>query len=95
METLNRRQRRTLKRLIKSSKPIENAFQDGDKVRINANKIMSRKEWSNGSLQRQYRDFVENNRGTIFTVRRYRDSHMCELVEEPRWLFVFDDLIKV
>ncbi len=96
MEVLNRKQRRTLERLIKSFEPTnDDHLQDGDRVRLNVKRIKSRKSWKNDELQMAYREFVEDNADVVFTVRRYGNTHTYEFIEDPKWLFVREDLIKV
>lgn len=71
---------------------------EGDKVNIDVDRIMSRKEFK--KLQPEYQDFVHGARESVFTVHIYRKKSdgfttLIELVEAPKWLFVESDLLKI
>lgn len=71
---------------------------EGDRVRINLNKIKSRPGY--GRLSDKYREFVESHENTVFTVARDkkrtdRSTLVC-LKEDPAgWLFWSGDLEKL
>lgn len=75
----------------------------GDKCKVNVERITGRKEWS--KLNPKYKQFVLDNKNTIFTVQQdkfkpHKDGFVSivSLVEdttEPKWLWCVDDLIKI
>lgn len=75
----------------------------GDKCKLNVERITGRKEW--GKLNPKYKQFVQDNKNTIFTVQQdkfkpHKDGFVSivSLVEdttEPKWLWCVDDLIKI
>ena len=71
---------------------------EGDKVKLNAEKIRRRPDWD--EMQTAYKEFVEENAGAVFTVEyaeRYEDKpNMVALKEdtsEQKWLFWDGDLL--
>lgn len=108
---MNREQRRAFKKkngktareyatdkLNKLSQEIETHLHDGDKVRLDVDRIMGRGDYTHTT--EEYKSFVESSRDKVFTVRLYRKrkdgfSAVIELVEEPKWLFWYGDLIRV
>ncbi|NBH77091.1 hypothetical protein D3Z52_02600 [Clostridiaceae bacterium] len=108
---MNREQRRAFKkkhkksvrehaadRFNKLSQEIENPLHDGDKVQLDVDRIISRKDYA--QTTEEYHSFVESSRDRVFTVRLYRKrkdgfSAIIELVEEPKWLFWYGDLVLV
>ena len=67
---------------------------DGDKVKLNTKTITSREAYP--GMQEAYREFVEANTDTVFTVNSDKpDSVVVGLEEEPRWRFYTGDLIRV
>ena len=77
-------------------------FSEGDKVTINYEKIVN--EAGYDLRTGKYRDFVENNKDTVFTVeydKKFKDSKnqiivtFAEDETNPKWLWYVDDLIKV
>ena len=71
---------------------------EGDKVTVDVDRIMSRKEFKN--LQPEYQQFIRIVKGAVFTAHIYRKRNdgfatLVELVESPKWLFVESDLLKV
>lgn len=77
---------------------IDQKLEDGDRVKLNVDQIVRRKDYS--KMQPEYRNFVETNRDRAFTAHLYRKredgfSAMVELAEEPKWLFWYGDLIKI
>lgn len=67
-------------------------FNEGDMVRIDVEKIMSRKDYER--LNPKYREFIESNRDSVFTAHLERDT-LISFVEHPEWLFWSGILIKV
>lgn len=66
-------------------------FSEGDRVRLDVEKITSRKDYE--QLNQKYREFVESNRDTVFTAHLERDT-LISFVEQPEWLFWSGVLIK-
>lgn len=76
---------------------------EGEKVKIDFERIYHYKDYE--KLNPKYKEFIENNRSTVFTVEfdPYRKQHntkdkenMVQLVEDesvPKWLFWAGDLI--
>ena len=108
---MNREQRRAFKKkhgktareyaadkLNKLSQEIENHLLDGNKVRLDVDRIVSRSDYAHTT--EEYKEFVESSRDKVFTVRLYRKrtdgfSAIVELAEEPKWLFWYGDLVLV
>jgi len=82
--------------MVKVKKVVQ--IQDGDKVRINKARILARPDYDR--LTPLYRQFVEENSGTVFTAKtivkpdKY-ESGIFAFVESPAWYFWDGDLIKV
>ena len=68
------------------------AFEDGDKIRLNVEAIKARKNYER--MSPLYKEFVEAAGDTIFTAHIER-ANMISLAEEPKWLFWSGDLVKV
>ena len=78
---------------------------EGEKVKLNYDRITHYKDWK--ILRQEYRDFVEANKDTVFTVEfddiRKKEaekneglSGLCQFVEDTtpvKWLFYAIDLI--
>lgn len=108
---MNREQRRAFKKkhgmtiqehateqLNKLSQEIDNPLHEGDLVRLDVDRITSRSDYE--KTTDEYHAFVESSRDKVFTVHLYRKrkdgfSAVIELVEEPRWLFWYGDLIRL
>lgn len=108
---MNREQRRALKKKGISQRDYAVArlnaagvfdeskwIKDGEQVKLNVDQIMERPGYS--GLQDDYKAFVEASREMVFTARLYRKredgfSAAVELVEVPKWLFWYGDLIHV
>ncbi len=78
--------------------PVKDFLQEGDKVKLNISRIKSRKDYSR--LQPEYKEFIEKNEDSVFTVHIYKKrgndfAFLVELTENPKWLFIESDLIKV
>lgn len=69
----------------------EQEINEGDKILLNLDAIMSRKNYN--KMNKEYRDFVESNSGTVFTAH-IEHKKLISLTENPRWLFWSGDLIK-
>lgn len=67
-------------------------FQEGDKVKLDVEKIKRRKDYE--KMNPRYREFVESNVDTVFTVHLERET-LISLVEQPEWLFWSGSLVKV
>lgn len=67
-------------------------FQEGDKVKLDVEKIKRRKDYE--KMNPRYREFVESNADTVFTVHLERET-LISLVEQPEWLFWSGSLVKV
>lgn len=102
---MNREQRRKLK-LTKEQADFVDRIRSGDpippesKVKLNYNQIVSRNDYK--KLKQSYKDFVENNKETIFTTNNSEDiSKTAKLVSlkedeaDPKWLFWVGDLMLV
>lgn len=108
---MNREQRRAFKKkhgkttreyaadkLNKLSQGVENHLLDGDKVRLDVDRIIGRSDYANTT--EEYKAFVESSCNKVFTARLYRKrkdgfSAIVELAEEPKWLFWYGDLVRV
>lgn len=108
---MNREQRRKANKILKTVdgheqfetmiKNIEvlgkaSKLKDGDFVKINAEQMMQRKEWKR--LNPKYREFITQNRDTIFTAKIRRRSAagypvIIDLNENDTWSFWVGDLI--
>ena len=69
---------------------------NGEKVRLKVDRILEHKD----SLSQDYIDFIENNRDTVFTVKKYDNGvgkenskrfTLNEDTTEPKWIFHLDD----
>lgn len=67
------------------------AFEEGDKIRLNVEAIKARKNYER--MSPMYKEFVEAAGDTVFTAHVER-ANMISLAEEPKWLFWSGDLIK-
>lgn len=67
-------------------------FNEGDKVKLDVEKIKARKDYEN--MNPRYKEFVETNPDTVFTVHLERET-LISLAEQPEWLFWSGSLIKV
>ncbi|MDO5546868.1 MAG: hypothetical protein Q4F79_00050 [Eubacteriales bacterium] len=67
-------------------------FQEGDKVKLDVEKIMQRKDYE--KMNPRYKEFVESNVDTVFTAHLERET-LISLAEQPEWLFWSGSLIKV
>lgn len=71
---------------------------EGDKVMLNISRITSRKDYHR--MQAGYKKFIEESGEKIYTAHCVRPksdgfSVLIELKENPKWLFVQDDLLKI
>ena len=65
-----------------------------DKVRLNVEKIKSRKDYPR--MQKEYQKFIDENKDTVFTVHYEKEKSNCvTFVEDNTWLFWIGDLRKV
>ena len=85
-------------KLNKLSQEIENPLHEGDLVKLDVDRITKREDYT--KTTEEYRAFVESSRDRVFTVRLYRKredgfSAIIELVEEPKWLFWYGDLVRI
>ena len=67
-------------------------FQEGDKVKLDVEKIKRRKDY--GKMNTKYKEFVESNADTVFTAHLERET-LISLKEQPEWLFWCGSLINV
>lgn len=67
-------------------------FQEGDKVKLNVEKITKRKDYE--KMNSKYKEFVESSADKVFTVHLERKT-LISLKEQPEWLFWSGSLIKV
>lgn len=67
-------------------------FQEGDKVKLDVEKIKRRKDYD--KMNPKYKEFVESNVDTIFTAHLERET-LISFKEQPEWLFWSGSLIKV
>ena len=67
-------------------------FQEGDKVKLDVEKIKGRKDYE--KMNPKYKEFVESNVDTVFTAHLERET-LISLKEQPEWLFWSGSLIKV
>lgn len=80
-----------------SSSPDD--FKDGDKARINVERIQSHPDYE--KMNPKYKKFLEDNKESVFTVILSKKGFNKSFVEfeedttEPKWLWCSDDLIKV
>lgn len=111
---MNREQRRAKERRLKSVKGFsayrklidatmkmaatDNMLEDGEKVKLDVDRITGRTEFS--SLQPGYQQFVAANRDRVFTAKIRRRSQggypvVVDLEEDDTWSFWVGDLIRV
>ena len=67
-------------------------FQEGDKVKLDVEKITQRKDYE--KMNPRDKEFVESNVDTVFTAHLERET-LISLAEQPEWLFWSGSLIKV
>lgn len=65
-------------------------FYEDDPVVLNTEKIRSAKGYQ--ELQEKYRQFVEENEGTVFTAHIERPT-LVSFKEDPTWWFYSGDLL--
>lgn len=68
------------------------AFDEGDKVRLDVEAIKARKNYER--MSPMYKEFVNCAGDTIYTAH-IEHKNLISLAEEPRWLFWSGDLIKI
>lgn len=67
-------------------------FEEGSKVRLNLEAIKARKNYIH--MSKPYKDFVESNDGTVFTVKlEHGNKSLVTFEEDDKWLFWAGDLI--
>lgn len=104
---LNRKQRRafakkehispkmvnSLLNLLKLGEIHAQHLEDGQKVKINVDRILSRKSPFHDS----YVAYVKEHKDQVFTVRHCEEEYqyIVRLEEDPKWIWHVDDLIKV
>lgn len=89
------------KKLVEASMKLsatEDMLEDGELVKINVDQIMGREEWN--KLNPDYRDFVQQNRDTVFTAKIRRRSAggypvIIDLDGFEMWSFWIGDLIRL
>jgi hypothetical protein len=71
---------------------MDYTYKDGDKVKINVDKYANK----NDIYTTKFLKFIDENRDTVFTVKRYKtNSSFWVLEEEPMWIIHEDNLIIV
>lgn len=81
---------------LKERSFVRKPLDEGDKVKIDVEKIKSRKDYEN--MRNEYKLFIENNTNVIFTVEfdpKYQDHTLVVLKEDetkPKWLWWEGDL---
>ena len=72
-------------------------IKDGDKVRLNINRIQSYKDYY--KRPDKYKLWVKSHHNDVFTVELYGDKKVrCTFKEDttdPKWIFWLGDLIKL
>jgi hypothetical protein len=69
---------------------MDYTFKDGDKVKINVDNYANKKD----IYTTKFLKFIDENRDTVFTVKRYKtNSSFWVLEEEPMWIIHEDNLI--
>ena len=81
-----------MKELEENSPEAFKKFQEGDKVRLDVDRIANRSNYEN--MTDEYRAFIEESRGKVFTVH-IESNAMISLKENPEWLFWKGDLVAV
>lgn len=66
-------------------------FEEGDKVKLDLEKIKARQNYED--MSPKYKKFVDENPDTVFTAHIEREN-MISLSESPQWLFWSGDLLK-
>lgn len=66
-------------------------FEEGEKAKLNVEALKARKNYS--VMTDAYREFVEDNTDTIFTVHKEHEN-IISLSGYPQWLFWSGDLLK-
>lgn len=71
---------------------MDYTFKDGDKVKINVDKYANKKD----IYTTKFLKFIEENRDTVFTIKRYKSNTSFWLLEEePIWIIHEDNLVIV
>lgn len=81
-----------MKELEENNPEAFKKFQEGDKVRLDIDRITNRSNYEN--MTDEYRAFIEESEGKVFTVH-IESNAMISLKENPEWLFWKGDLIAV
>lgn len=79
-----------MKELEENNPEAFKKFQEGDKVRLDIDRITNRSNYEN--MTDEYRAFIEESRDKVFTVHIESNAMIC-LKENPEWLFWKGDLI--
>lgn len=82
---------------VKNHGSVPQRFEEGDKVRLNVERI--RKHPDYGRLSSIYREFVESHVDDIFTVaydarRKENPTEVCLKEDRAGWLFWTGDLVR-
>lgn len=101
---MNREQRRKMNKVLKSTEKYDltsislfnKNLKDGDSIKLNVDQMMRHKDWQR--LNPKYREFVMQNRDTVFTAKIRRrnqsgDPVIIDLNENDMWSFWIGDLI--
>lgn len=71
---------------------MDYTFKDGDKVKINVDNYANKKD----IYTTKFLKFIDKNRDTIFTIKRYKvNTSFWVLEEDPMWIIHEDNLIIV
>ena len=79
-------------RMFSSDNKSKPTIEDGAKVYLDVEKIISGKNYSR--MNSEYKEFVESSRGVVFTAQVEDEGLFVSMLENPKWLFWIDDVKK-
>ena len=81
-----------IKQAIESQTEEAVILEDGNKVRINTELIMSKNGFE--IMSDDYKTFIKESEGKTFTAH-LESNGAFSLVEEPKWLFLKTELVRI
>ena len=81
-----------IKQAIESQTEEAVILEDGNKVRINTELIMSKNGFE--IMSDDYKTFIKESKGKTFTAH-LESNGAFSLVEEPKWLFLKTELVRI
>lgn len=71
---------------------MDYTFKDGDKAKINVDNYANKRD----IFTMKFLKFLDENRDTIFTIKRYKvNTSFWKIEEAPMWIIHEDNLIKI